>query len=654
MTTSSNGNEKADSRPLPDVDDVELVRLARTPESDVFPLLRKARAMTPLLVLLACLPGVYALSQFTLTDADADFALQAIQHYGSDGSQERASVIEPTRQSHFWTRPLTTWMTAASLKQSPFRPAVRIALPSYFGAVALVFAGFWFCKRLFDLRVALVFAVYFALSGSLVAMIQQVESSTWALASAAAALACLLEHCQRSSSAYSMYLFMAGVIAGLGMLVGGPIALAVLAVQMVCILSRVRRKHVEKPVLRIARSRQIEPKVALASMGLLVLIVAISGGWWLAYQSQLHGGHFWTVWLSGVDHPLAQNEAGSSSLAALIGSVSLELLGKLGALVGLSALGLFELSHRALSVKAAARGIEKEDSATEASQASRKDAIRENVAARTLIAWFVIGLALWIGAARNCEAAPHICRLWLQFVFFACVVLAAYGTECIIQRNASTLEVIAVIVATISARLVMFEIQPIDTTTNLSIPVTVTGALLICWLIWRNHGLSFHRSPARPSGHDTLPLRMTILIIALWNAFSAIEESRSQAADTFLSDYYDRLCRIHDVDRITLVTPHSPPPQLRLVLHILDRESPVHHEPNWSRVGVDLIESTAKPRLLIGWGVRPQEPSDAPSELSMIETAYPPTFLQDRILRTYLVSFESPSETSLINQTDAL
>jgi len=589
--------------------------------------------MTPLLVLLACLPGVFALTHYSLNDQDAQIGLSAIQ---------RTNLGEPTENlqnaetpSAYWMAPINTWMTATSLNLSPFRPAISLALPSYFGVMLLVIAGFWFAKRLFDLRVALIFAILLTMTGSVLDMTQQVHSSAWALMLCAVSLTCLLEHCNRSTSAYSMYLLIAGVTAGLSMLVGGTVVLAVLAIQSLMLVSRIRHKKSGKQNLRIGRQRQLHPKRVISSLGILIAVAFVTGGWWFAYQTQQNGSQFLSAWFTGIDPNTAVEKLTLPTQWPLM--IIVELIEKLGPLIGLFLFGLVELCRHSFPSTI----VNSDDKHRhESKQGPSDDRERESIAAQTLLAWLFIGILFWFVNIRNGEVAPAIVRMWSQFVVFASVMIAAYCIACIIRRRIGLAQVIAILVITMLDWTARTDVWNTANIGHILQPTIVMTVILSIWLF-----VSRHRN------HAQTALRATVLVLLLLNSFAGMNSAMSRNVDPFLDDYYDRLARLQNVQGVTLVTPHEAPPKLRLLLQVLERDAPLHFEENWSLVDLASTEVLEQQRLLVGWGVRPLEPSDITTDEAMIETAYAATFFNDRILRTYRLSPVEPTQNAAEKRT---
>src|SRR5437867_931406 len=69
-------------------DDRILLQLSVEPARPLFPLLRKAGAMTPLIALIALLPTLYAFENRTLTDVGALWGLQSLQRMSAADPNE--------------------------------------------------------------------------------------------------------------------------------------------------------------------------------------------------------------------------------------------------------------------------------------------------------------------------------------------------------------------------------------------------------------------------------------------------------------------------------------------------------------------------------------------------------------------------------------
>src|SRR5882724_6683447 len=97
--------------------DLELKRLAAEPARPLFPLLDQAEAMLPLVLVLAFLPSLYALTYGTLTEWGALQGLVGLDYLATGGPTDLADLarLEP-QQSLRFQPPLMSWLTALGIK----------------------------------------------------------------------------------------------------------------------------------------------------------------------------------------------------------------------------------------------------------------------------------------------------------------------------------------------------------------------------------------------------------------------------------------------------------------------------------------------------------------------------------------------------------
>src|SRR5262245_37874744 len=105
--------------------DRELERLAAEPERPLFPLLRQADAMIPLIIVLAFIPALYAVANRTLTEQGAWLGLAGLKCLSAADASE---LFDPafadssgdrslkTLQPRSFQPPLMRWLTALGMR----------------------------------------------------------------------------------------------------------------------------------------------------------------------------------------------------------------------------------------------------------------------------------------------------------------------------------------------------------------------------------------------------------------------------------------------------------------------------------------------------------------------------------------------------------
>src|SRR5437899_9760860 len=100
-----------------EIDDETLLRLAAEAERPLFPLLDRAEAMVPLIVVLAFLPALYAIEFRTLTEAGAWQGLVSLKCRSADELNE---FVDPAKfdpdQPYRFQPPFMNWLTALSMR----------------------------------------------------------------------------------------------------------------------------------------------------------------------------------------------------------------------------------------------------------------------------------------------------------------------------------------------------------------------------------------------------------------------------------------------------------------------------------------------------------------------------------------------------------
>jgi len=531
--------------------DLELKRLAAEPARPLFPLLDQAEAMLPLVLVLAFLPSLYALTYGTLTKWGALQGLVGLDYLATGGPVDLADLarLEP-QQSLRFQPPLMSWLTALGIKITGVGHAVGAMVPAFLCTAGLVVSVYVLGRRLGGERLALVSAGLLAFNPLILAGAQEPVPQSATMFAAVLALAGVITHWQKSSSLVSYQLLLAGIALGLCLLAGGAIAMAVVAVIVLyvvlwkCTDRRVTRSGIVSDRIRFSR------RMAFRSTLVLVATAFAVGGWDVLLLSSRYGSQFWEGWL------------GSAALTKSARPLALDRVWDLcrlaWPLLGMTLLGLWAI------VRDIYRGDE---------EAARRH--RGLLAVWSLVA---LGLALWTGAAPSAADAAQI---WATFLAVPVVMTAALGTLQIAERRVGfgmALTACAMSLAVVAADrwfLAHHEIGagttigPGDHTLHaLLAPALLTGLIA---------GIAWFVADGRERSRRVVLSGLLAAILLVNVAWGLDAVRRTEVGDRQLQELRVGLERFAPVERLVFVdlspagngVTFQPPPQLLFVLRSL-------------------------------------------------------------------------------------
>lgn len=286
--------------------DRALLELSSEPQPPLWPLLRHADQMAPLVVVLAFVAALFAVGDRTLSDRGARHAELSLRLLNSAGVEE---WLEPT--AHPGLQPdlapaLMDWLVALSLRL--FGPATRAALAVGPAActAALIYAVYLLGRNLSDERLGLIAAFFVACNPQILTLAQEPVPESVAMLFGILGLAGTVAHWRAGTSLVSWPLLAAGICFGLCLLSGGMLAFELL---MVLLLYAVARSVVVK-IRRAARPNlPVRPRRRVSVSSLLVVAATgfAVGGWRTLLLLAFQKDHSWADSLSAAATAAAAN-----------------------------------------------------------------------------------------------------------------------------------------------------------------------------------------------------------------------------------------------------------------------------------------------------------------------------------------------------------
>lgn len=573
-------------------DDRTLLQLAVEPARPLFPLLRNAGAMTPLVVLLAFLPAIYAFENRTWTDLGSRWGLQSLQRRAARDLNEFVDPghVDPATP-YKWQPPLMGCMNAFCLRI--WKPSIEASLgvTACLCTAGLIAAAYALSRRLGGERLGLLTSLLLAANPEVLKMAQEPFPHAASLMFSVLCLWGVVAHWQESTEFVSLRLLFAGIALGLCLLAGGPMVFGVLAALVLHILWRKFAAH------RGSRdnSGQTDPSFRiwneLGTLGVVAATAFALSGWWNLMMSSRYGVEFWRAWFSWTS-PLSPREplefvtVGLTSIAEQLNLWMLPL-------ISLSLLAGFRI------VQDNCRG-------------DRADGQHRFL----LLAWMFAGIVIWSGIQRVFAFDRLAEGAWQPFVVLPLVMLAAIGMLEIVERRVSFQVALATLLVACAEIPWMAEraYQHVNSapyqTPAWPVILTTVGVLgiLAAGLVWiaRGHAVREWR------------ILMLLMLLVLTTTFArgAWCVRRTTSDDRALVALRTALLRIQGVRNCTLVSAQaalpnpsdSLPPVMYLVRSIWP-DARVSQASSWE-MAVAQVSSAATgdqgAQVVVAWGIKGQ------------------------------------------------
>lgn len=607
-------------------DDSSLMRMAEEPTRELFPLLRAAETMKPLVVLLALLPALVVLVSLPLDDQGAMWGLKSLSILTATDPQ---TVVDPTVDGVplevQWYPPLGTWISALFLVAVGSEHAISLFLASYLGTVIVIIVVYELGRRLEDARTGILAAFCLAFQASFVQDMMHPAPHAVGLALTVLTLWAYLCHLQEATPIVSYALLLSGIGLGCCVLATGGLSVVVFLILGIATLSShgpsqgAHSRVTDRAAIRA--KRRLRRAISLLVLALTTFAI---GGWWELMMNSRHDNSFWSLWLTGIfpeatDGAATQAVMQLESLPMRLLNVGSDLLLEFQGLIVIMIFGAFKVVE----------GIRLE-----------QDSARR-VGLRMLLAWGVTGLLVWtILSLSMYETPAGILRLWQAFTDIALTLTMAFGFSQMMNRRTSfgTIVRLTVVSLMLSAFL-LYAGSPsnISLSVNRSIGfVLIAIGAISVWLLHKLGGQDEVRRRRLLRG-CVLSLLGTQLIIGS----VALVSTSNDNAD--LTAFRDQLLQIEDVDRCTLITDQPPPPQLLYTirsvwptadLDVVDRGSTAPA----LTLPTTLSDSQAHTQIIINWGMRHSPLTNANGRRVQLNTISAPQFLQNQLLSIYRVA----------------
>lgn len=613
--------------PLVEIDDRALARLAVEPPRPLLPVLRQAKAMVPLVVVLAFIPTLYAITGRTLSDQGARQGLLSLRCMTAGTFNEFIDPgVDESPLPSAYQPALMTWLTALMLRLFGSDSVAGLVAGAYLCTGGIVIATYVIARRLGGEALGLCSALLVAFNPYVLRLAQEPVPQSAATLFAILAIAGTVAHWQKSPAVASVQLLLGGVSLALCLLAGGPVAPVVVLMLMVyASLWKLDVWRSQTPDAAPDRN-PISRKQAVRSIVILALTGFAGGGWRPLLLGSRYGFDFWHEWLGwGGDQPAAA--AGSVGLGQFLLELN-QLVLPLGILsvVGIGLI-IAEIIQRSEGPGRHHRGL--------------------------VLVWVALSAILWWLSGAGLEEGGYSAECWKLLLAIGLAITAAITVLAIIERRipfrvSVLLAIVTLLALSMGARWnaaheAVLEAGPArDGLATASIAV-VMALLLGAALVVIGQG-----RPSDAFQRKLLGLLLLGLVVAN-SARGAVECRRTTAADRELDEIRGVYARLGDVTQLLLVnvtaagSTERPPLQLVYTLRSLWPRASMAWLNSWDVLPAHLVSDDIEGlerHVVVAWSARQR--GKAPVPATQLQALAPPMAYADYDVWAYQPRSRAP------------
>lgn len=318
------------------IDDEKLLQLAEEPERPLFAWLREDTPLAPLVLLLAALAPAFVVQSHSFNINDALWGEKALACIAAQNAGEFVDPASRDPDLPFrWQPPLITWLTAGLQSIFGAQRMGSLFLIPVLSAAGLIVSSVLFARAWGGSRAGLAAGILVASHPQLIQIAPRSAPWVAGLGLGMLALWAFLRHWNNSPRWFSGWLIVSGIVGGLSLLAGGPVALGFLAIGGLYVAWwGLGRKFATSSwtVRGVLWGRRVTAR----SWGFATILAALIGGWWLTLMTLHHGTEFvsgWFRWTSPTEIVgLAEQATPFLGRIALLGSPLYLMLSLLGLL----------------------------------------------------------------------------------------------------------------------------------------------------------------------------------------------------------------------------------------------------------------------------------------------------------------------------------
>ncbi|MFO1020079.1 MAG: hypothetical protein U0903_05210 [Planctomycetales bacterium] len=544
------------------LDDETLKQMAQPPQARLFPLLRHASAMRPLIALAAILPALVALRKAPWTQQGSEYALRQIALLTAGDFWRFWELLGVDPQITFSGQtPLPAWLGALSLKALGtdfYGDYVVIQFLSVAGIIGMTFR---IAHQLGGMRMGLFSALLIAFQTQTMRLAQEPGPAAPAILLAMVTLWGMNSHWREGIGSLSWRVVVAGLCLGLCGLSGGPL---LLMVGLCLVLNRaaldaslwMNQGKDENPQKRIRLTTR-----GWKSLGFAALIGGVVAAPWNLWMLHRYGTAFLARWwlpLTGVSptRNLAWLNATDANFTPSVWWIYFP-----GVILGPLVLGVW-------------------DCLREIRSPSKEREIRRAFDGIWLLTWSGIGVAIWLLQSLLLSRQPVLLEMWREFALIPVTILAAWGIIAVADREVSLPWGIAA--GLLSAMFTCLQFAPLwlptqNESSELAVVVAVALALAVTgwWLIY-----VCHRNELRERRCLSL-LMVGIMGLTIGFGIALMPQVSSDALE--LQELRKDLTQIQTpMQKLVFVTPETIPSELEFAIRSVWPLAETQQVHNWN------------------------------------------------------------------------
>ena len=282
------------------LDDSSLLRLATTPRSRLFPVLNRASAFAPLIIVCCVLPAFQLLAQPTLNEEGSLWGLRSLAEANASTLMQ---VVEPglneAGQPLIFQPPLAAWLNGAMERVLGPSHALSSSLISLVATGIAIWLATRLAWRIGGANTSLVAALLMCSHPQVLEMATTPSNSAIGFCLILACVFGMQRHLEGRVPTFSKSLLISGVTWGLSLLAIGPTSLIV-PLLLVCHAFNQRPGHRTPEGMATTVSGRISSWPVLRATLIMCGIGVAIGGWWEVLMLAQHGSTFWRSWWSSL------------------------------------------------------------------------------------------------------------------------------------------------------------------------------------------------------------------------------------------------------------------------------------------------------------------------------------------------------------------
>jgi 4-amino-4-deoxy-L-arabinose transferase-like glycosyltransferase len=552
------------------ISDQELLQRSVEPAHDLFPVMRRAAVMSPLVVLLVLVPGLLAFHSYRIDELSAWFGLQCLGKTSLISDSSNALISQP---------PLVRWLYTGLLSLIGHWSS-SLVLFSVFSTSCMLFVAYRLTRKVCNPRYAIVFCFLLAFHAVIIKQIQLIEAPAFPMLFALLTIWCYLGHIQSETGIASYKLLCGGISLGICLLSGGALALGVLLMLGLYIINPVDLPRSRSGSSDLKRLPVLKQAVRVwKSLFVLALTGFAVGGWWeLMAASQIDG--FWGNWFAGPGQPIISLYWKTEFYPTYF---LRDIISSMGFLMGFALFGLFHAIKRVL----------------------KPDGNQKDIAwLRLVLIWLLCGLLFWWGVQYLPQMKVSSRAMWKMFLIIPMLAIVTWEFQQIALRRVSFPTVLAVF--TVGVLSVIFVSASQGDTLSPRVSASFLQQLIILGLslimvLWYSHRFK------KENGHRVVEIALVIALSCLHIVYGVYSVPKPNPAGERLLQFEHQLRLTQNVSNCVLVSKSDPPLELTFLLFYL-----------WGDINLKQVQGTVLPQDLDFPEVAKTDPPSPTAEKQVI------------------------------------